>query len=258
MFAIHRMAPALLLLCVNAPTAHALIIEGTLKGTILDSSFIGASPNFGNPAQLDPLTVTFWYDTDLLSGGPLDAPYNNVAIFAGLSTAMTFDYQIGDRHVTFNDVDPTPNYYDAITLQRSVEGDTLDLINMLMIQEAGTITKANSSDYTNKNAEIFFVGNDGTLNIAQQFSWSDPDYQPPKEDPNTPYDWPYYYVSSISLHADGILDGVRYYESIGASITEFTIGPRAVAVSEPSALGLLIGGLMFLVAGGYRRQQPNA
>lgn len=172
---------------------------------------------------------------------------------------MTFDYRIGDRHFTLADVDQTPARSDVITLQRSVDGDIIDLIDMFLIQEAGTITRANSADYTNKSANIFFVGNDGTLNVAQQFSWSDPFYQPPQDYPDSPDDWPHYdYENGISLSADGVYNGMSYSESISASITEFTIGPRSVAVSEPPTLKLLGAALVFLLAGRYRKQLPSA
>ncbi|MES2673766.1 MAG: hypothetical protein V4660_05970 [Pseudomonadota bacterium] len=224
-----------LVLLIVTTSAKALIIEGNLKATVSDFIIMhGDGSNFGNPTIGSEIYATFWYDTDSFIGHP--GVYLNVAQYEGFNNAILSNYQINDKK--FNPSEAASDSYlksseERIWSQYSDEKYPWAVMDAFDITESTVSVKNNSSDFIYKSAGIFPLVDMTTSSLEQQFSLRSEEL---------------FGIGNLNLYVWGYSNGVQFEESVWAELTEFNIGPGAVAVPEPSGL-LLFSSLAFLLLG---------
>jgi hypothetical protein len=231
----------LLPLFLLTSAANAVIIEGNLKAKITSVSDIsGEQSAFGNPALDTEISATFWYDTALLKGGPVFDDLPNIASYGGTNNAIVVNYTIGNKIFSLADIPTGSTIHsqrDVIDIQYNDERYWWDILDMFVIEESlyavGDDSVAGNRNEHRREGRITLWPNTEHVNLEQQFSLL------PGDD--------YFSFGSLGLLSKGYRNGISFYESLDAEITEFTMKPRSARVTEPS--GFFLASLGFLLLG---------
>ena len=234
-------------------SAHAVIIDGTFKGTVLSVADNGDNNNpyfvdfFSSNLVGENFSGNFWYDTDL-------APAN-----MGTNGQWRFTEHTNWLGVTFN--------VDGKTLNPAVIPDGFTQINSLEIHNIADV-----NGYTGVhdfNPEYFGIrefidSTSGEFTSEQSAGISFLDAIIPSLSGNTlVQDFTWHDSGAVYENWDDIPALALYFNynnypgqlidaGLAARITEITVSPR-VAVPEPSAILLLGLGVITLIA---RKRKP--
>ncbi|RYY03428.1 MAG: PEP-CTERM sorting domain-containing protein [Gammaproteobacteria bacterium] len=227
--------------------AHAVIIDGTFKGTVFS---VGDNGDFNNPYYENffsddllggSLSGSFWYDTDL-------APAN-----MGTTGQWRFTENTNWLGVTFNVDGKTLNPADIPA--GFTQSDVWEMHNIADVNGYTGIHDFNQEYFgirkdvaaTNGSYSIYQLGGISFLDtiipyvngnsLIQDFTWHD--------DGKVYENWDDNPALALYFYSNDSPDNL-IYASVAGRISEITAGPRNVEVPEPSAIILLGLGFMAL------------